>query len=723
MQNEVSGYFNEPFLKKNRVFYRQYQYNIISKCLGRNSLIVLPTGLGKTIIGVLLIGKTLEKYPESKIIILAPTRPLVSQHKSSCEDFLNIDSNLITSFTGKISPEKRILLFNNSKIIVSTPQVIKNDVERGRYDLKHVSLIIFDEAHRTRGNYAYCFISNEYLNTCKDPLILGLTASPGKSYFHIQQLCNNLFIENVLFKTYEDEDVKQYIYDIDTYLEFVNLPIKVLELSAIWYNLFEKFLRFFIQKKLIPPNKRYYSKLDFLGISRDLTLSLRYKNGYLPELSEEEYQKALYFQSPRIIDLVKENSLNIESIYSYSSSCISLLHGKDLLESQNISLFETFLEKIEYKSGQDILSAKRIINSDHYKFIKNIFEHNNRVNYFHPKIEKLFSIITEEIEEFRNNKIIVFTQYREMAELLKVELKKRFGNRLNVEKFIGQSTKINDIGFSQYQQGELIKQFKEGAIDILVATSVAEEGLDIPNVDAIIFYEPVPSEIRLIQRRGRTGRHAPGRCYLLIARGTIDIPFYKAAERKEMAMNSVLSDSKQLDLCDVANREKICFKAVSNKISELDLIKNYKERRKREKELLANRSIEEIISELDNFVQSNEFKKLKDSGVTLYSDVIGLDKLKLKTSILKLKGYQKEKNKKMPYSTKRKVYLNHNVKTLIRIAKTYSVDGKMDLSDFIEFAKEEEIIEKKFYAHLNQACYLGYLKRTAKEVQFIKDYD
>ncbi|GAG59156.1 unnamed protein product, partial [marine sediment metagenome] len=108
----------------------------------------------------------------------------------SCEDFLNIDSNLITSFTGKISPEKRILLFNNSKIIVSTPQVIKNDVERGRYDLKQVSLIIFDEAHRTRGNYAYCFISTEYLNTCKDPLVLGLTASPGKSYFHIQQLCN-----------------------------------------------------------------------------------------------------------------------------------------------------------------------------------------------------------------------------------------------------------------------------------------------------------------------------------------------------------------------------------------------------------------------------------------------------------------------------------------------------------------------------------------------------
>ena len=719
MQTEVSGYFNEPFIKKNKVYFRKYQDNVVKRCKGRNSLIVLPTGLGKTIIGILLVGKALEKYPESKIIILAPTRPLVSQHKASCEDFLNIDSTLITSFTGKISPEKRILLFNNSKIIVSTPQVIKNDVERGRYDLKQVSLIVFDEAHRTRGNYAYCFISTEYLNTCQDPLILGLTASPGKSYIRIQQLCDSLFIENVIFKTYEDKDVKKYIYDIDTYLEFVDLPIKVIELSAVWYNLFEKFLKFFIQKKLIPPNKRYYSKLDFLGISRDLTLSLKYENGYLPELSEEDYLNALYFQSPRIIDTVRESALNIQSIFSYCSSFISLLHAKDLLESQNITLFLKFLEKLEYKSRQDILSAKRITNSEHFKFIKNNLIQNNINDYSHPKIEKLFSIITEETEDYRNKKMIVFTQYRAMAELLKNLIGERFKS-LRVEKFIGQSTKPDDFGFSQDRQIEIIKKFKEGTLDILVATSVAEEGLDIPNVNAIIFYEPVPSEIRLIQRRGRTGRYQAGRCYLLIAKHSIDVPFYKAAERKELTMNSVLSDSKQLELCDVVNRELICFKEVSNKISEYDLIKNYKERRLREKELLANRSIEEIITELDNFAHSEEFKRFRDVGVTFYSDVLNLDKLKLKTSILKLKRNQKEKKKKMP---ERKIYLNHNVKTLIRIAKTYSVDGKIPFSDFKEFAEEEDIIEKKFYAHLNQACYLGYLKRTTKEVQFIKDYD
>ncbi|MFX1597380.1 MAG: DEAD/DEAH box helicase family protein, partial [Promethearchaeota archaeon] len=180
MHTEQEQYLNGPFLKRNQIHYRDYQKNIVSSCKNKNSLVVLPTGLGKTIIGILLISNCLIKYPKAKIIILAPTRPLVSQHKDSCMKLLDINSEEITTLTGKISPEKRIQLFRNSKIIISTPQVIKNDLMKDRYDLKQIALIIFDEAHKTKGNYAYTFISEEYVNTCTDPLILGLTASPGK---------------------------------------------------------------------------------------------------------------------------------------------------------------------------------------------------------------------------------------------------------------------------------------------------------------------------------------------------------------------------------------------------------------------------------------------------------------------------------------------------------------------------------------------------------------
>lgn len=711
-------FYAHPLIKRNAISLREYQTNIVEKCSHKNSLVVLPTGLGKTIIGIMLLAKVIEKYPQGKVLILAPTRPLVSQHAQSCKKLLNINEEKIIEFTGKISPEKRMLLFKDAQIIISTPQVIKNDLERGRYTLAPVCLVIFDEAHRTRGNYAYTFISEEYITYCSDPLVLGLTASPGKNYEIIQDLCDLLYIENVIFKTYEDKDVSKYMHEIDVFLEFVDLPINVLELSAIWYNLFEKFLTFFVARDLLPPNKAYYSKLDFLGLSKDLTLSIRYENGYEDDLSEAEYLDALYYNDPKIIDIVKEKDLNIESIFSYCSSCISLLHGKELLETQNYSLFKSFVEKLEQKAQYGILSAKRVINSEHFKFIKAFFHLNSAEKLLHPKISSLLALIDDEINSYSNQKVIIFTQYREMAEFLKQNIIKHYENQLVVEKFIGQSSKIDDKGFSQDKQIEILHKFREDSINILIATSVAEEGLDIPNVDAIIFYEPVPSEIRLIQRRGRTGRHAPGRCYVLITRGTVDVPYYKVAKNKEMAMKCVLLENKELNLYKTLNRRKIDFNQLTDDQITGHPIYNVKERRVKEKKCLINRSIDEILTELDNFTNSEEYKAFKQYGVTFYSDLVNLDTPKLQRSISKLKGLNRATS-----STKKKRYLNRNLKTLINLVKIYNNDGKIELSSLKELAREEEIDEKKFYTHFNRACYLGYLKKDMNEVEFICDYE
>ncbi|MEE9379244.1 MAG: DEAD/DEAH box helicase [Candidatus Lokiarchaeia archaeon] len=717
MEKELEKYINGPFLKKNQVLSRDYQKNIVNSCKNKNSLVVLPTGLGKTIIGILLISNSLKKYSKAKIIILAPTRPLVSQHKASCEKFLDVDLEEITSFTGKIPPEKRILSFNRSRIIISTPQVIKNDLLRGRYDLKQVSLLIFDEAHKTKGNYAYNFVSEEYVNNCTDPLILGLTASPGKDYERIQQICDNLFIENIIFKNYQDKDVKDFIYDIDTFINLIDLPVKLREICAVWYNLFEKFLRFFVKNKMLAPNKPYYSKLDFLGISRDLTLSLHFENESGLELSEEEFLECLYYRSPKIIDIVKENHLDIPSVYSYCSSCISILHAKDLLETQNITLFKSFLNRIKYKASKDILSAKRIVNSEHFIHINSVIESEEQINLSHPKLKKIISIIKEEFEEFNNKKILIFTQYREMAEFLKNLLKNEFKEQIKIEKFIGQSSKMDDNGFPQRLQIEIMEKFRDGLIDILIATSVAEEGLDIPNVDAIIFFEPVPSEIRLIQRRGRTGRYAPGRCYILVTEDTVDVPFYIVARRKEHSMNSVLSDPEQLILMDRLNRRKIEFPQQNEKYLENQIIQNFRERRELEQKYLARRSIEDILTQLDDFCNSEEYKYLKNCGVTFYSDLIKFDEPILREKILKLKS------NKIKQSNKKKIYLNKHVKSLINLVKLYAMNGSLDYKKFQELARDEDIIDKKFYIHFNQACFLGYLKKLDNQVRFVMDFD
>ncbi|TFF87877.1 MAG: DEAD/DEAH box helicase [Promethearchaeota archaeon] len=721
MEQDCELYFNGSLLKENKIKYRRYQKNIFIRCKNRNSLVVLPTGLGKTIIAILLAAYRLKQYNSlCKILLLAPTRPLVSQHYNTFKRFLNIKEDSIIFLTGRVSPEKRLVSFQNSDIIISTPQVIKNDVMRGRYDLKDVGLIIFDEAHRTKGNYAYTFISEEYMRCCTDPLILGITASPGKNLENIQEVCDNLSIENIILRSIHDKDVKDYVYDIDTFLERVELPINYLEISKIWEELFNKYLRFFIDRELINPYKRYFSKLDFLGISRDLSLSLRYENSQLKDIFEEEYRDQLYFKDPKIIDMVRKNDLNIHSIFSYCSSCISLLHAKDLLETQDLILFKSFTEKLKYKAEKDNLAAKRIINSEHFKFIESLIEKSLSSELSHPKSSKLISIIEEEIYEYKNKKILIFTQYREMAEILKNYLSHNFSTELNIEKFIGQASKIDDKGFSQKKQIEIIEEFRKGDIDILIATSVAEEGLDIPNVDAIIFYESVPSEIRLIQRRGRAGRSSQGRCYILLTEGTVDISFHKAAENKETIMNSVLSCPETLELNNEITRKKINFSKPQKQYSEFDLILNFRKRRDKEKELLANRSMDEILEELDNFSNSKIKESMEKKGVTFFNDIVELDKKKIKNQILKIKGKKMSKNMD---NKKKKRYINNNVKTLVNLAKFYEDDNGIDLSEFQKYASQEDIIEKKFWVHFNRACYLGFLKKEKDRVYLIKHFN
>ncbi len=714
MELSNKSYVNGPFLKVDTILYRQYQQNIINRCQNKNSLVILPTGLGKTIIGILLIARSLQKYHYGKILILAPTRPLISQHVASCRKFLMIHENAITALTGRNKPDHRILLFNTSRIIVSTPQVIKNDLERGRYNLGQVSLIIFDEAHRTKGNYSYNFISNEYVQGCSDPMLLGLTASPGKDFNNIQQICDNLFIENVISKSHNDGDVIEYFYDIDIIIEKVNLNARILELREIWSNLFEILLTFFINKGIINPSKKYFSKLSFLDIIRDISLSLKQENGNEIIITEEELREKLVYKDPKLIDIIKEKNINIHTIFSFCASCISLLHAKELLETQDISLFKSFLDKIFNKSEHQVKSAERIAKTEHFKLIYSIIENKTLLELAHPKINKIKTILNQELKLHDNKKIIIFTQYREMAEILKNRLSKEFNGRVTFEKFIGQSTHMNDIGFSQMKQYEILELFRNGKINVLIATSVAEEGLDIPNVDAIIFYEPIPSEIRTIQRRGRTGRFSYGRCYVLITEGTVDEMYYNVALKKENTMRQILQSPENLLLCDGLSRKKIDFPQ-KTRFNEC-LGQDHKVRRIKEKEHVINRSIEEVINELDNFKNSKEYIALKSNGITLYSDLFDSNQETIKKKIMKMRKTYII----FPEDTTKKQYLNKNLKTLVNIVETYSERGILDYSVLQQRAEEEEIIDKKFFIHFNQACNLGYIKKLGSKVHFIK---
>lgn len=598
-------YFNYKFLKKNKVELRDYQVNIMNDAYGSNTLVVLPTALGKTIIGVMIAAKYLDEFPKSKILVLAPTKPLVMQHCESFTDFFTEDIKC-SMIIGGSNPLKRALEVIHSDIIFSTPQIIKNDLALGSYNLRDFSLVIFDEAHKARKNYAYTFVAEEYMKTGKKPFILGLTASPGKDKDVINELIQVLKIEKVCFKTHEDEDVREYIFPIDTYIERVNLPLEVVEVQILLKKAIQQVIDYFIDQKIIPI-KDYVSKADFIKLNTDFRAYDLYGEDY----TEYSFQEVPY--------ILKSNPLNRFAYVSMAISGIYLLHMEEILTSQTPKMFTDYCEKIMERVNNGSKSAKRIVNSKYYKeYVLQQIPILKKIE--SPKIERVTKLVLEQFAEKKDSKIIIFTQFRDMAAIIKDKLIQLRNPDIRPERFVGQFCKENDPGLSQKMQQEIIKIFKNQNINVLVATSIAEEGLDIPNVDAVIFYEPVPSEIRLIQRRGRTGRHSQGKCYIICANETIDDVYLKVAFKKEEIMHRTLVSDDELEIITNINRN--CEDFVPDEKNDEQIHKFFKNIEERKK-ITTEKNIQLIESIQESSGEKERVELLEDYGVNDITNELG----------------------------------------------------------------------------------------------------
>lgn len=236
------NYLNHPLIKKNKIENRIYQMDIVSKCINTNSLIILPTSLGKTIIAILIAVNCIEKKL-GKVLILAPTKPLVIQHINSFSEFLIIEKINMSSLTGLIESNKRKILFENSEIIISTPEVIKNDLIKKKIDFKDIKYIIFDEAHRAVGSYAYTYIANKYYECKKENgYMIGITASPGSNIVKIENIISILKIKKIIKKNEQDSDVKKYIHPIIIEKKIIELPGSMNQIKILLSNLKKNYI-------------------------------------------------------------------------------------------------------------------------------------------------------------------------------------------------------------------------------------------------------------------------------------------------------------------------------------------------------------------------------------------------------------------------------------------------------------------------------------------------
>lgn len=518
----MADFVKHSLIKDNSIESRVFQEVLVERVLEKgNSLIVAPTALGKTIVAVMLSAKLLEKEKNKKILLLSPTKPLAVQHHKTFVKLMNVPEEKIILLTGSLASKKRIPLWRDASIISATPQSIENDLIKGKISLKDISVIIFDEAHRAVKDYSYVFLAQKYVKDSSNGLILGLTASPGGRVERIKDVMKNLFIKNVEIKSETDEDVKPYTHEIEMEWLSVSLPEEFLEIK--------KLLREFMQEQLKFLKKIGYARGINAGAMR---------------------RKQLIELQLRIIKDVKSKGERFPALYQAALKCASILkiaHAELLLETQGITSLHEYFDKMNEKSASPSSpkSLKFILNRNEIIKAINLTNQLFESKIVHPKVGKLIELLEEQFRRNPESRVIVFNHYRDSAKFLENYLNEF--SFIKARKFIGQAMKQRDKGMSQKEQVEVINDLKEGKYNTIIATSVAEEGLDIPEVDLVVFFEAVPSEIRSIQRRGRTGRLGKGKAVILMAKGTSDEGFYWSAIAKERKMKNTLYAMKQKD--------------------------------------------------------------------------------------------------------------------------------------------------------------------------------
>lgn len=432
-------------------------------------------------------------------------------------------------FTGAIDSTSRKKIWQNADIIFSTPQCVANDLKKELYSLEEVCLLIEDEAHRCVKNYDYNYVAQRYKSQSKHPRILGLTASPGSETNKIKEICRNLFIEEVELRTRESLDVKPYLQELEYEKRMVEFPPEFQEIKLVLLKLFERYVEELrMRRVLFGPA----SKTHLIQLQKKISGTLLRGN----------------------------KNWNYMLGASACAQAIKIQHALELLETQTLKSFNTYLKKLfNEASKQKSKGVVKLVSNPEFNFI---FMSSNEMLFKgkeHPKMSELLEIINREKTENENMKMIVFTQYRDTATHISKNI-----NELGIKAkvFVGQAKKAGEesTGLNQKQQKKIIEEFSEGKINVLCATCIAEEGLDIPEVNAVVFYEPIPSAIRTIQRAGRTARLSKGKLIMLITRKTRDEAFFYVSKSREKKMHSAISEIKE----DLAKGKT--FKSVQRKL-------------------------------------------------------------------------------------------------------------------------------------------------------------
>lgn len=522
---------------------RSYQMELARPSLeGKNSVIVAPTGSGKTHVALYIIKHHMEsinsiRHP--KVIFLVEQSALAEQQGKQCMTYLPCNVKVIT---GESQRNERMKSLNEwiarRDLLVVTAQILLNALRDGIVSVTDFSLMVFDECHHTNDNHSYNMIMNRYLDIkLQDreraktlPMIVGMTASVGvgkatedlKAKRHIEKVMANMDAEMIVTVTENIMELKKY----------VNIPKqKLYKVPKREKDHFGTLLH-----KLMDATEKYMKNSKYLEQVRKPETVLK------PPLEKgsdqyTQWVSMLWRETAKIQDQVAGRFFDTCRKYLdlYNKA---LIIYKDARPSDALSFILKELRKWEQTVIPDETENKmrRMFDKTQSTLEKLIDDPKHR----NPKLMALRRMIGDYFKENPDARVIVFVKTRELVKAIETYMKETEELRiLNPIQFVGVQANKERGGMTKVEQDEILELFKEGNHKVIIATSVAEEGLDIQKCSLVVRYDHVTNEIAMVQSRGR-GRAEDSKYVVLASEDSNTIRKEELNQMREIMMNRAI---------------------------------------------------------------------------------------------------------------------------------------------------------------------------------------
>ncbi|KFB52249.1 hypothetical protein ZHAS_00020363 [Anopheles sinensis] len=514
---------------------RQYQYTITKAALFKNTLVVLPTGLGKTFIAAVVMYNIYRWYPTGKVIFMAPTRPLVNQQIEACYRIMGIPKEDTAEITGKQQRKNRAGLWQSKRVFYVTPQVVQADLcaPEQAFPVEQVRLIVIDEAHKAKGRYAYTEVVRMIAARNKHFRVLALSATPGRTLEDVAEVIQNLLISHIEVRWDNSIDVSPYTFR-------KSIRTIVIPLGATIRAVREQLLQ------LVDPYVRRLLDANVLSCGSPASMT----RGMLIMEQKRFRENSLLQRHP-----------NHSIVNGDFGVCVSMYHALDLLVRHGVRALLNFFAD---SGGGDGATEKYFVAKDRAikEFLEQLRERfgearhktdaqgdvpatgDDDVDYGHPKYRILEKQLATHFTEHPESRAIVFCEFRDSVAMIHRLLSQR-SPLIRPKCIVGQGGTSGIRAVTQKEQIAAMQQFRAGICNTLIATCVAEEGIDVGEVDLIVCFDITKNPTRFVQRIGRTGRQRVGRVLMLVTEGE-EHETLKRVQASKDRTNQQLAKSKDI---------------------------------------------------------------------------------------------------------------------------------------------------------------------------------